>query len=114
VGFRNGVAVHLAPAEGKRSLLLWDVDHDRRIEEFAVPDGYRLTLDECVLGAAGYGLVLSADGSRAAALARGHWGAPAALVWEAGRSEPRALPFVAPFEPGFCEALARSAHGRLL
>ncbi|HKB00818.1 MAG TPA: WD40 repeat domain-containing protein, partial [Gemmataceae bacterium] len=114
VGWRDGVPVQLLPADENRSLVVWDVDHDRKLEEFTIP-GEVLPLDGGADSIVFQEVALSANGKNVALLARDDKSRPILLAWRSGEARPRTtIPLSVERNEGHSESLAFSPDGRLL
>jgi serine/threonine protein kinase/WD40 repeat protein len=114
VGWRDGVPVQLLPADERRSLVIWDVDQDRKLEEFTIPAEV-LPLDGDADSTVFQEVALSANGKHVALVARDGKKRPILLAWKTGEARPRAsIPLSIKRNDGHSESLAFSPDGRLL
>jgi len=106
IGWRGNVPVQLVTPTAKRStMLLWDVDRNATVDEFAFSDALRpvdpntqasLSVICRAIGLSTIPLTtlvveaLSSDGNLAAALIRGTNGKLSIVVWQAGKQAPTA------------------------
>jgi serine/threonine protein kinase/WD40 repeat protein len=116
VGWRGSVPVQLVPpTKARPSFLLWNVDLNAPIEEFALPDGHEVTLAHRIEGMNIAGMVLSVDAECVAAFAHGPKGERRILVWKSGERSPFAtIPVTFPELNADPDALALAPDGSLL
>jgi WD40 repeat protein len=116
VGWRGQVPVHLVPPpEGQTTFVLWDIDGDRPVEEFALLDGYTTALAIEIEGMNSAGVVLSADTRSVAAFARGPKDERLIVIWRSGTRLPwKSIPISVPGEHSDTEALTLAPDGSLV